>query len=116
MHLPFYSVFFHFYESFYLFVFLYFEQHTVKQCIYYLSCIKCSIMLILLLFIIIIIVMLCPIQEVLDSLRLQLEEKHTVELANLRTSMVLSFKEELQEVRHKLSPSIYNASTFTKTE
>lgn len=114
MHLPFYSVFFHFYESFYLFVFLYFEQHTVKQCIYYLSCIKCSIMLILLLFIII--VMLCPIQEVLDSLRLQLEEKHTVELANLRTSMVLSFKEELQEVRHKLSPSIYNASTFTKTE
>lgn len=71
-------------------------------------------MLILLLFIII--VMLCPIQEVLDSLRLQLEEKHTVELANLRTSMVLSFKEELQEVRHKLSPSIYNASTFTKTE
>lgn len=114
MHLPFYSVFFHFYESFYLFVFLYFEQHTVKQCIYYLSCIKCSIMLILLLFIII--VMLCPIQEVLDSLRLQLEEKHTVELASLRTSMVLSFKEELQEVRHKLSPSIYNASTFTKTE
>lgn len=116
MHLPFYSVFFHFYESFYLFVFLYFEQHTVKQCIYYLSCIKCSIMLILLLFIIIIIVMLCPIQEVLDSLRLQLEEKHTVELASLRTSMVLSFKEELQEVRHKLSHSIYNASTFTKTE
>lgn len=114
MHLPFYSVFFHFYESFYLFVFLYFEQHTVKQCIYYLSCIKCSIMLILLLFIII--VMLCPIQEVLDCLRLQLEEKHTVELASLRTSMVLSFKEELQEVRHKLSHSIYNASTFTKTE
>lgn len=64
----------------------------------------------------IIIVILSPIQEVLDSLRLQLEEKHTVELANLRTSMVLSFKEELQEVRHKLSRSIYNASTFIKTE
>lgn len=60
--------------------------------------------------------MLCTIQEVLDSLALQLEEKHILELANLRSSMALSFKEELQQVRHKLRSSIFNASISTKIE
>lgn len=52
----------------------------------------------------------------LDSLRLQLEERNTVELANQQSAMGLSFKEELQQVRHKLGPSIFNVSISTKTE
>lgn len=44
--------------------------------------------------------MLCLLQEMLDSLHLQLEEKHTTELASLQSSLALSFKEELQQVRH----------------
>ncbi|XP_036981473.1 pericentrin isoform X2 [Acanthopagrus latus] len=54
-------------------------------------------------------------QEVLDSLCLQLEEKHSVELANLRTSMVLSFKEELQEVRSDLTDHYYEELQEMKT-
>ncbi|XP_073339039.1 pericentrin isoform X1 [Pagrus major] len=54
-------------------------------------------------------------QEVLDSLRLQLEEEHTVELSNLRTSMALSFKEELQEVRSDLTDHYYEELQEMKT-
>lgn len=44
-------------------------------------------------------------QEVLDTLYLQLEEKHSAELASLRSSMSLYCKEELQQVKHGfLSP------------
>lgn len=59
--------------------------------------------------------MFCPIQEVLDSLRLQLEEKHTMELNNLRSSMDLSSKEELQQVRHKLRPLCRNGDNKVQT-
>lgn len=52
----------------------------------------------------------------LDSLRLQLEEKHTVEIDNLRSSMDFSFKEELRQVRHKLCPSFFIVSISTPTE
>lgn len=33
---------------------------------------------------------------------LQLEEKHALELANLQSSLTLSFKEELEQVRYSL--------------
>lgn len=32
----------------------------------------------------------------------QLEEKHALELANLQSSLTLSFKEELEQVRYSL--------------
>nr|XP_046269155.1 pericentrin isoform X2 [Scatophagus argus] len=54
-------------------------------------------------------------KEVLDSLRLQLEEKHTVELANLQSSMALSFKEELQQVRSDLTDHYYEELQEVKT-
>lgn len=37
-----------------------------------------------------------------DSVHLKLEEKHSVELSNLQSSMVLSFKEELRQVRNRI--------------
>lgn len=39
-------------------------------------------------------------QEMLYSL--QLEEKHELELANLQSSLAISFKEELEQVRYSL--------------
>ncbi|XP_074547801.1 pericentrin [Halichoeres trimaculatus] len=44
-----------------------------------------------------------------------LEEKHTLELSNLRTSMALSFKEELQQVRSDLTDYYYEELQETKT-
>ncbi|KAL6105456.1 pcnt [Pungitius sinensis] len=45
--------------------------------------------------------------ELLDRLRRQLVEEHTMELANLQSSMALSFKEELQQVRSNLTDQYY---------
>lgn len=39
-------------------------------------------------------------QEMLYSL--QLEEKHELELANLQSSLAISFKEEMEQVRYSL--------------
>ncbi|XP_031703854.1 pericentrin [Anarrhichthys ocellatus] len=46
-------------------------------------------------------------KEALDCLRLQLVEKHTMELANLESSMALSFKEELRQVRSDVTDQYY---------
>ncbi|XP_068574033.1 pericentrin isoform X2 [Cebidichthys violaceus] len=46
-------------------------------------------------------------KEALDCLRLQLVEKHTMELANLQSSMALSFKEELRQVRSDVTDQYY---------
>ncbi|XP_068194522.1 pericentrin [Antennarius striatus] len=54
-------------------------------------------------------------KELLDSLRLQLEEKHTMELASLQSSMSLSFKEELQQVRSDLTDHYYEELQEMKT-
>ncbi|XP_039994200.1 pericentrin isoform X3 [Xiphias gladius] len=47
------------------------------------------------------------VKELLDSLHLQLEEKHSVELASLQSSLALSFKEEVQQVRSDLTDHYY---------
>lgn len=54
-------------------------------------------------------------KEFLDSLCLQLEEKHTMELANLRSSLALSFKEEVQQVRSDLTDHYYEELQEMKT-
>uniref|UniRef100_UPI0037E7F2AE pericentrin isoform X2 n=1 Tax=Semicossyphus pulcher TaxID=241346 RepID=UPI0037E7F2AE len=54
-------------------------------------------------------------KEVLDSLRHQLEEKHTQELASQRSSMALSFKKELQQVRSDLTDFYYEELQEMKT-
>ncbi|XP_034530488.1 pericentrin isoform X2 [Notolabrus celidotus] len=54
-------------------------------------------------------------KEELDSLLLEREEKHTVELSNLRTTMALSFKEELQQVRSDLTDFYYEELQEIKT-
>ncbi|XP_068436282.1 pericentrin [Clinocottus analis] len=46
-------------------------------------------------------------KEALDCLRLQLVENHTMELANLQSSMSLSFKEELRQARSDLTDHYY---------
>ncbi|KAM6968416.1 pericentrin [Tautogolabrus adspersus] len=54
-------------------------------------------------------------KEVHDSLRLQLEERHTEELSNLRSSMAISFKKELQQVRSDLTDFYYAELQEIKT-
>ncbi|XP_041668237.1 pericentrin isoform X2 [Cheilinus undulatus] len=54
-------------------------------------------------------------KELLDSLRLELEEKHTMELSDLRSSMALSFKKELQQVRSDLTDIYYEELQEIKT-
>ncbi|XP_042292883.1 pericentrin isoform X3 [Thunnus maccoyii] len=54
-------------------------------------------------------------KEMLDSLHLQLEEKHTTELASLRSSLAVSFKEELQQVRSDLTDHYYEELQEMKT-
>uniref|UniRef100_A0A3B4XRB0 Pericentrin n=1 Tax=Seriola lalandi dorsalis TaxID=1841481 RepID=A0A3B4XRB0_SERLL len=54
-------------------------------------------------------------KELLDSLHLQLEEKHSVELANLRSSLALSFKEEVIQVRSDLTDHYYEELQEMKT-
>ncbi|KAM6917864.1 pericentrin isoform 2-T2 [Lycodopsis pacificus] len=46
-------------------------------------------------------------KETLDCLLLQLVEKHTMELASLESSMALSFKEELRQVRSDVTDRYY---------
>ncbi|XP_032355881.1 pericentrin isoform X2 [Etheostoma spectabile] len=53
--------------------------------------------------------------EALDSLRLQLEENHTVKLANLQSSMDLSFEEELRQVRSDITDQYYEELEEKKT-
>lgn len=43
-------------------------------------------------------------QEAFDQLRIQLEERHTQELSNQRSSMALSYREELLQVH---TPGFY---------
>ncbi|CAJ1074387.1 pericentrin isoform X4 [Xyrichtys novacula] len=54
-------------------------------------------------------------KEMLDSLQLELEEKHSLELSDLQTSMTLSFKEELQQVRSDLTDFYYEELQEIKT-
>ncbi|XP_074517505.1 pericentrin isoform X9 [Sebastes fasciatus] len=54
-------------------------------------------------------------KESFDNLRLQLEEKHTMKLANLQFSMALSFKEELRQVRSDLTDQYYKELQEKKT-
>ncbi|XP_029316030.1 LOW QUALITY PROTEIN: pericentrin [Cottoperca gobio] len=54
-------------------------------------------------------------KEALDSLRLQLEERHTADLANLQSSMTLSFKEELQQMQSDLTDHYYEELQEKKT-
>lgn len=51
-------------------------------------------------------VLVC-LQEELDSLRLQLEERHQQELEQLRSSMALTYKEELLQARTELTDRYY---------
>ncbi|XP_069008664.1 pericentrin isoform X2 [Embiotoca jacksoni] len=54
-------------------------------------------------------------KEMLDTLRLQLEEQHTMDLSNLQSSLALSFKEELGEVRSDLTDHYYEELQDMKT-
>ncbi|XP_054861917.1 pericentrin isoform X3 [Amphiprion ocellaris] len=54
-------------------------------------------------------------KEMLDILRLQLEEKHTMDLSDLQSSLTLSFKEELQQVRSDLTDHYYEELQEMKT-
>ncbi|XP_051804402.1 pericentrin isoform X2 [Acanthochromis polyacanthus] len=54
-------------------------------------------------------------KEMLDTLRLQLEEKHTMDLSDLQSSLTLSFKEELQQVRSDLTDHYYEELQEMKT-
>ncbi|XP_078134423.1 pericentrin isoform X2 [Sander vitreus] len=54
-------------------------------------------------------------KEALDSLRLRLEEKHTMKLATLQSSMDLSFEEELRQVRSDLTDQYYEELEEKKT-
>ncbi len=51
-------------------------------------------------------VLVC-LQEQLDSLKLQLEERHQQELEQLRSSMALTYKEELLQARTELTDRYY---------
>lgn len=53
------------------------------------------------------ITLLMCLQEQLDSLRLQLEERHQQELEQLRSSMALTYKEELLQARTELTDRYY---------
>uniref|UniRef100_A0A3B5B329 Pericentrin-like n=1 Tax=Stegastes partitus TaxID=144197 RepID=A0A3B5B329_9TELE len=54
-------------------------------------------------------------KETLDTLRLELEEKHTMDLSDLESSLTLSFKEELQQVRSDLTDHYYEELQEMKT-
>lgn len=47
------------------------------------------------------------LQELLDALRLELEENHAMELSNLRSTLTLSFKEDLEQVWHSLVYTVH---------
>ncbi|XP_055764487.1 A-kinase anchor protein 9-like isoform X2 [Salvelinus fontinalis] len=54
-------------------------------------------------------------QEAFDQLRIQLEERHTQELSNLQSSMALSYREELLQVRSDLTDRYYGDLQELKT-
>uniref|UniRef100_A0A3Q3BRR7 Pericentrin n=1 Tax=Haplochromis burtoni TaxID=8153 RepID=A0A3Q3BRR7_HAPBU len=54
-------------------------------------------------------------REMLDSLTLHLEAKHTMDLSNLRSSLTLSFEEEVQKVRADLTDHYYKELQEMKT-
>ncbi|XP_030575002.1 pericentrin isoform X2 [Archocentrus centrarchus] len=54
-------------------------------------------------------------KEMLDSLRLQLEAKHTMDLSSLQSSLTLSLKEEVQQVRLDLTDHYYEELQEMKT-
>ncbi|XP_034713635.1 pericentrin isoform X3 [Etheostoma cragini] len=54
-------------------------------------------------------------KETLDSLHLQLEENHTMKLANLQSSMDLSFEEELRQVRSDVTDQYHEELEEKKT-
>ncbi|KAM4541725.1 pericentrin isoform 3-T3 [Odontesthes bonariensis] len=54
-------------------------------------------------------------KEMLDTLRLQLDKKHEVDLSNLQSSLSLSFNEELQQVRSDLTDHYYKELQEMKT-
>ncbi|KAM4540827.1 pericentrin [Fundulus diaphanus] len=53
--------------------------------------------------------------ELVDSLRLELEEKHAVDLSQLESSLALSYKEELQQERSDLTDHYYQELQEMKT-
>lgn len=52
-------------------------------------------------------VCVCDVQEELDSLRLQLEDRHQQERQQLRSSMTLAYKEDLLQARTELTDRYY---------
>nr|XP_046179306.1 LOW QUALITY PROTEIN: pericentrin-like [Oncorhynchus gorbuscha] len=54
-------------------------------------------------------------QEAFDQLRVQLEERHTKELSNLRSSLALPYREELLQVRLDLTDRYYGDLQELKT-
>uniref|UniRef100_A0A3Q2P6W8 Pericentrin n=1 Tax=Fundulus heteroclitus TaxID=8078 RepID=A0A3Q2P6W8_FUNHE len=57
----------------------------------------------------------CLMQELVDSLRRELEEKHAVDLSQLESSLALSYKEELQQERSDLTDHYYQELQEMKT-
>ncbi|XP_043999044.1 pericentrin isoform X2 [Gambusia affinis] len=53
--------------------------------------------------------------ELFDSLRVELEEKHAMDLSQLESSLALSYKEELQQVRSDLTDHYYEELQEMKT-
>ncbi|CAN9502418.1 unnamed protein product [Ophioblennius macclurei] len=53
--------------------------------------------------------------EILDTLRLQLEEKHAEDISSLQSSLTLSFKEELRQARSDLTDRYYEELQEMKT-
>ncbi|KAM9707457.1 pericentrin isoform 3-T3 [Menidia menidia] len=54
-------------------------------------------------------------KELLDALRLQLEEKHAMDLSTLQSSLSLSSKEELEQVRSDVTDHYYEQLQKMKT-
>ncbi|XP_023807688.1 A-kinase anchor protein 9-like isoform X2 [Oryzias latipes] len=52
---------------------------------------------------------------ILNSLKLELEEKHSLELSNITSSMALSFKEELQQTRSDITHHYHKELQEQKT-
>ncbi|XP_023208004.1 A-kinase anchor protein 9-like isoform X1 [Xiphophorus maculatus] len=53
--------------------------------------------------------------ELFDNLRVELEEKHAMDLSQLESSLALSYKEELQQVRSDLTDHYYEELQEMKT-
>uniref|UniRef100_M4A5V3 Pericentrin n=1 Tax=Xiphophorus maculatus TaxID=8083 RepID=M4A5V3_XIPMA len=55
------------------------------------------------------------LKELFDNLRVELEEKHAMDLSQLESSLALSYKEELQQVRSDLTDHYYEELQEMKT-